>query len=362
MRLMPFTLSLLLAFFLACCSDGKKYTGPGGGPAPAGGGTLNVLIFSEYIDPDIVAAFEKARGCKVKLAAYENSQEMEAKLLHGGGASQFDIVVATNHTVDLLIRQGLLQPLDAAKIPNFKNLDDRFVPMGVVDGKTYGAAYQWGTVGLIYNKEKLANFEPSWAMIFDETKQPARFVLSDDMRDQMSAALRHLGFSINSKDPQQVKKAGELVLAAKAKAKGLVGGVEGKNEVAAGNLDLAVTWNGDALRAVGEDKDGKLAFVVPREGSVLWADLMLIPSKAPNVELAHKFIDHILDAKVGAQLSNFNKYATPNKASLPFIEEADLKNPQLYPSKEIMDKVEYLVDLGEARKLYDEVWAKVKAK
>ncbi len=354
---------VMLALALTGCggseSQKDKPAKNGGSPRAA---ALNVLIFSEYIDPEIVEVFKKQHNCTVNLAYYESTEEMQAKLQHGGGASQFDVVVAPNNTLAMMVRQSLVQPVDAAKIPNLANLNERFAKMSVVNGKTYGAAYQWGTVGLMYNKKKLANFEASWAALFDEAKQPARFTLSGDMRDQLGAALRFLGQSVNSTDAVQIRKAGELVIAAKVKSKGMLDGVEGKNEVAAGNVDLAVVWNGDALRAIAEDKKDELDFAVPKEGSVIWADLMLVPAKAPNAELAHQFINHILDGKTGAKLSNYNKYATPNKASLPDIEKEDRENPNLYPPAAIMEKLEYLADLGASEKLYQDAWTAVKAK
>jgi spermidine/putrescine transport system substrate-binding protein len=122
---------------------------------------------------------------------------------------------------------------------------------------------------------------------------------------------------------------------------------------------MAVTYNGDAVRAMKDDPE--TFFFVPREGAQMWVDNMAIPAQAPNKELAEKFINYILDAKVGAQLSNFNQFATPNKASLPMITEADKNNHAIYPTPEIMEKLEFFKDLGATSRLYDEVWTQIKA-
>jgi spermidine/putrescine transport system substrate-binding protein len=105
-----------------------------------------------------------------------------------------------------------------------------------------------------------------------------------------------------------------------------------------------------------------VAFTIPQEGATLWVDSMMIPAKAPNPEGAHRFINFILDPKVGAQLSNFNRYATPNKAALPYINPADRKNPAIYLPAELMKRLEFILDLGKDNRIYDEVWTAVKSR
>jgi len=136
--------------------------------------------------------------------------------------------------------------------------------------------------------------------------------------------------------------------------------VGGKNKVADGTATLAVVYSGDALKACQEND--QLAYGVPREGSIIWVDAMTIPVNAPNPDAAHQFINFILDAKVGARLSEFTCYATPNAASLPLLKQEDRENPAIYPPEETLKKLEYLEDLGDDSKLYDEIWTAVKAR
>ena len=325
---------------------------------------LNVYIWSEYIDPEIVAEFETRTGMQVNLSLYETSEEMLAKLQYAGGDSQYDVVIATNTMIPLLTRLNLLQPIDHTRLPNLANLDSAFIDPSYDPHNRVSAAYQWGTVGLIYNRGRLPQLDPSWSILFDAEKQAGSFILLDEMREQLGAALIYLGYPVNSVDPQQVKAAGQLVLGAKKSrlARGFEGGVGGKNRVAAGTVDMAVVWNGDALRAIAEADQLDLAFILPREGTIMWADVMAIPGKAPNVTGAYQFMDFILDADIGARLSNFNHYATPNRASLPGITPVDRVNPALYPSAEIMSRLYYQSDVGEHARLYDEVWTAVKAR
>ncbi|MGA1197764.1 MAG: polyamine ABC transporter substrate-binding protein [Candidatus Latescibacterota bacterium] len=324
---------------------------------------INVYIWSEYIDPEMVTDFEKNTGIKVNLSLYESSEEMLAKIQYAGGASQYDVVVVSNMMVPLMSRLELLKPLDHTQIPNRKNLEAEFLNPSYDPKTKYSLAYQWGTVGLMYNKAKFPNLDPSWSVILDRKKEVGTFILLDEMRDQLGVALVYLGYSSNTTDTEQVKKAGQLLIDAKKSpnAQGFEGGVGGKNRVASGAVDMAVVWNGDALRAISEDENDQFAYIVPREGSIVWADVMAIPIKAPNTSGAHKFINYILDAKVGAQLSTYTEYASPNKASKKLLDKETLENPVLYPPASAMKKLEYQQDVGKHTQLYDVVWTAVKS-
>lgn len=348
-------LALLLGLVLAL---GVTQTSP---VTAAPARELNLYIWSEYIDPEIIKAFEKQTGSKVRVSLYESNEEMIAKL-QAGGAGQYDVVVPSGFVVPSMVQLGVLQPLDQGKIPNLKNLAPSFKSPAFDPGNTYSAAYQWGTVGLIYRKDKIKGFEPTWALIFDEKRQPGPFMLIDSPREMMGIALKYLGKSVNSKGPDDVKAAGKLIADTKKSKKslGFEGGVGGKNQVVAGTAVAAIVYNGDAIKA--EEESKSTAFVIPKEGGVLWVDNMAIPARAPNADLAHRFINFVLEPKVGAQLSNFNRYATPNQAAMPFVDAKDKKNPAIYPPAEAMKTLEAVVDLGADNRLYDEVWTAVKAR
>ena len=150
------------------------------------------------------------------------------------------------------------------------------------------------------------------------------------------------------------------MLSAKKRSLGFEGGVGGKNKVLAKGAVAAVAYSGDAIRGIKEDPE--TYYFIPKEGGQIWVDNLAVLAKAPHRDLAEKFLNYILDARVGARLSNFNQYATPNQAAKPFINPGDLKNPAIYPPPDMMAKLESLNDLGKAAKLYDEVWTQVKAK
>lgn len=316
-----------------------------------------MLSYSEYIDPEIAKAYEAATGVKVQIDVYESQDDMLAKL-QAGGVSQYDIVVATDVVVPTMIKLALVQKLDKTAIPNGVNIMEKFKNPAFDPGNTYSYPYQWGTIGLMYATAKVKG-DVSWALLFDEAKQPGPFVMMDEMRSMSGIAAMFLGYNASTRKPEEIKACGALLAKAKASSKciGFDGGVGGMNKVLAGEAVAAVVYNGDAVRNI---MDEKFAYTVPKEGGILWVDNMLICAKAPNKAGGEKFINHILDAKVGAQLSNFNRYATPNQASMPLITEADQKNTGIYPTAEQLKVCQFQEDVGAETKIYDQVWTAMK--
>lgn len=347
------------ALLLAAC--GKKADAPAqaAAPAPAGPCQLNLFIWSEYMDPDIITSFEQKYSCKVTIDLYEDNESMVAKL-QAGGTSQYDVVVPGQYMVQSMAKLGLLQPLNHANIPNIANLDDTFKNPVYDPGNKYSVAYQWGTIGIYLRKKPGQEIEESWALLFDPKKQPGTFLLMDALREMIGPALIHLGKSINSTNPDDLKAARELLIETKKRSQGFENGVGGKNKVRSQDVVAAVVYNGDAERDIEQYPD--TYYFTPREGSVVWVDNLAIPAKAPHLDAAEKFLNYILDPQIGAQLSNYNRFASPNKAAKQFLNPSDQKNPFLYPTPEEMTRLQFIEDLGNNNQLYDEVWTQVKSR
>ena len=313
-------------------------------------------MWSEYIDPALVEAFEKESGLKVVLDTYENTETMMSKVVSAGG--QYDVVVMSDHAVRTMGKKGVLRPLDLAKIPNAKNVSPRFRNPGYDPQGKYSLPYQWGTTGLVYRTDRLPGFEPTWAALLDPQQQPGPVVLLDSMRDLMAAALIWQGYSPNSRSKDELAAVGDLLVAARTgRLLGFAGSPDSVDKVVAGEAWVAAAYNGDALARLDENT----AFALPREGTVIWVDAMTIPRDAPNPDGAHRFIDFILGPEEGAQLSEFLAYATPNEASLPLIGKETREDPRIYPGEEDMGRMRMLEDVEEATALYDQIWTRVKA-
>lgn len=321
---------------------------------------LNVLIYSEYLDPSIPKLFEKETGIKVEIDTYESTDEMMLRLQRGNGANHYDLVVVTDYMVPVLAKMKLIQPLEHGNIPNIRNISKTFMNPPYDRENIYSLPYQWGTVGIMYRDDLMSKVDPTWGLIFNPGLQPGPFVLINSMRDLIGAALKYQGHSINSRKKAELQKAEELIIATKRskKYRGFDGGVGGKNKILAGDAAAAIVYNGDAVRAMKKDK--RVGFIVPKEGSILWVDVMAVMAGAKNWGGAHAFINFILDPKIGAMLSDFNRYATPNAASLPLVRKKDRQDQGIYPSAAVMKKMEFLEDVGKDNDLYLKGWKAIK--
>jgi spermidine/putrescine transport system substrate-binding protein len=165
---------------------------------------------------------------------------------------------------------------------------------------------------------------------------------------------------LNSTNVGELKEARDLIINAKKRSVGFEGSVGAKNMVMAQTARVAIVYSGEGVRGMTDDK--QTSYFIPQEGSQIWLDNLAIPAQAPHRALAEKFLNFILDAKIGAQLSAYTQFASPNKASKQFIPKEDLENPAIYPSPDVLKKLEFLEDVGGKTRLYDEVWTEIKAK
>lgn len=320
---------------------------------------VTVLMYSEYIDPAMVEEFGRTTGMPLRIEVYEAQEEMVAKLQSGGDAL-YDVVVASDVIVRQLAGLGLVAPLDRSKVPNLRNVSGRFLSPPFDPGNRWSAPYLWGSTGILYRGARDAD-SVRWSDILSDHPTFGRFVLMDEGRTMLALALQAAGRSPNSTRPSDLREAAALLQRAKARpgCAGFDGSVGGANKVAGSLVDAAVVFNGDALARMASDST--LHYAVPREGSVVWLDNMLVTARAPNPEGAHRFVDWILRPDKGAQLANFVRFPTPNQASLPFIVPADLADRSVYPDSAALARMEFLSDPGNASRLYDEAWTAVKA-
>lgn len=342
------TFTLVLALMLLCLST-----------TALAAGKLTVFIWSEYMDPEIIANFEKQFDVKVKLDYYESNEEMVAKL-QSGGLGQYDIIIPSTYIIPTLKQLDLIQPLNQTLIPNIKNLEELFTQMPIDPGNKLSVPYQWGFSGLIVRTPKDREMKNSWGLLFDPTQDVGAIVMFDTARDAIGSALKYLGYSFNSTNPKEIEEAVNLLVSTKKRPSflGFDGGVAGLNKVLSGIAVAAQVYSGEAVKAMEEDPE--VRFIIPEEGAEIWTDLIAIPAKAPNLENAHAFINYILEPEVSAKLATFNRYPTPNAAAKAFIPKEDLNNPILYPSMDIIKKMEYIEDLGPSNRLYDEAWTMIK--
>jgi spermidine/putrescine transport system substrate-binding protein len=319
---------------------------------------LNLFIWSEYMDPEIISDFEKRHNVKVRLDYYESNEEMIAKL-QSGLEGAYDLIVPSTYYIPTLVNLGLIQPLNHALLPNIGNLMPAFTTIDVDPGNKYGLPYQWGTSGLVVRSETPP--KASWKIIFGEPN-PHNFLFFDTARDTLGSALKFLGHSVNTVNIQEIQEAGQLLIETKKKPTfmGFDSGVGGLAKVVGQVASIAQVYSGEAIRASKEENN--IHYIIPEEGCEQWLDILAVPKSAKNVDLAHEFLNYLLEPKNAAKLASFNNYATPNQKALAFIPQEDLDNPGMYPSDELKLKMEYFKDLGLDARLYEETWTLVKSR
>lgn len=318
-----------------------------------------IYNWSEYIDPAIYDMFEEEFGITILEDNFSNNEELLAKLQ--GGATGYSLIVPSDYTVSIMIAEGMLAELDHNNIPNLSNLSDRFRTLPYDPGNRYCAPYQWGTTGLGYIEGEV-EAPSSWAVLFEpdpESPTFGRTTMLDDVREGFAAALVYMGYDINTTDENQLQEAKQLLVDAR---EGLAGYDSDTYEdlLASGENLMAHGWNGDFL--VAQEENEAIAYVVPEEGGVIWVDNICIPATVtPENKLAAElFINFLLRPDIGAMLSGFNYYASPNAAAEAELGEEFLSDPTVYPPQDVMDRLQFIRPVGEAESVYQRLWDEVK--
>lgn len=322
---------------------------------------LNVYNWTDYIDPDILTQFEEECGVKVVYDTFSSNEDLLAKLQ--AGATGYDVVIPSDYMVTIMRQLDMLKPLHKENIPNLSNLLPLFVDPPYDPGLVYSVPYQWGTTGIGYDIDATGEVPDSWTWIFDPAKAEqfaGKMSLLNDQRETIGAALKYLGYSMNSVDEAQLEEAKQTILAIKPFVATFDSDSFG-DLLVSGETVIGHGWSGGYYQDIYSSEDESLAYVIPQEGGVIWTDNMSIPKTAPHPYTAEVFINYILDPEIGAQLTNFNYYGSPNAAAEPFIEEDVLSDPGIYPPQETLDKLEFLADLGEGTLLWDRIWTEIKS-
>ncbi|MDO4779307.1 MAG: spermidine/putrescine ABC transporter substrate-binding protein [Tissierellia bacterium] len=314
---------------------------------------VNVYNWGEYIDKSLLDKFTKETGIKVVYDTYDDNEKLYTKMK--GSGAQYDILVPSDYMIEKMIKEDMLQKIDTSKIPNYKNVGEEFKKKDFDPNDEYSVPYFWGTLGIVYNTKQVSEKIDSWDVLFDE-KYKDEIIMMNSSRDGIGIALLKLGYSINSRNPEELDKARELLTKQHSIVKAYLLD-ETKDMMKHGEAKIAVLYSGDAVDAISENKD--LAYVIPKEGSNLWFDSMVIPKGAKNYENALKFINFMLEPENAAQNAGigFSTPVTPAKDLLP---EEVRNDKNSYPDAETIKRLGVFRDPGETVKLYDEIWQKVK--
>ncbi len=316
---------------------------------------LHIYTWADYFKPSIVQRFERERSCRVVMDTFDSNESMYAKLK--AGASGYDLLTPSSYMVSLMNAQGMLRPLDHALLPNIAHVDPEYLRIAIDREMDHSVPYMVVNTGLAYLRSRVPDFVPSWAM-FDRADLRGRMTMLNDMRETIGAGLKSLGYSLNSTDPKQLGEARDAVLRWR-KNIAKFENEQYKTGIASGEFLLVHSYSGDILQVRRENPD--VAFAIPREGTAISVDDLVIPKTAREAGLAHAFIDFLNDPAVAAENSAFLSYLCPNKDGYALL-PADMRNdPAVFMSPELRAKSEIFADLGEANALYVKIWDEIKS-
>jgi putrescine transport system substrate-binding protein len=371
-------LGVAVALVLGACGkseqakEGEQAQGEQAG-APAAGEekVVNVYNWSDYIAEDTIANFEKETGIKVNYDVYDGNEVLETKLLAGN--SGYDVVVPSASFLERQIKAGVFQELDKSKLPNLSHMDAEVMQrVGLHDpGNKYAVDYMWGTTGIGYNLDKVKKAFPnapvdSWSLVY-EPENAAKLkgcgiAVLDSASEITATVLSYLGKDPNSQSPDDLAEAEAKLLKIRPYIR-YIHSSKYIDDLANGEICVAVGYSGDVLqardRAAEANNNVKVEYAVPKEGTIIWFDVMAIPKDAPHPANAHAWINFIMKPEVAGAISNAVNYANGNKDSMQFVSD-DVKNdPGVYPPPEVKAKLyPDLAETPEFTRLLNRTWTR----
>ncbi|MFN7132445.1 MAG: spermidine/putrescine ABC transporter substrate-binding protein [Myxococcales bacterium] len=325
---------------------------------------LNLYNWGDYLAPEVVARFveqEEARGERVDVRQdyFLGELEMVSRLSAG---ARYDAVFVIDYLLSRMQREGLLAPLELAALPGLAHLDPAFPAWRAKEkrgGKTFAVPYLWGVTGIGYDAEKVQEAPTSWKALFDP-RYAGRISVLDSKGDVFDQALLASGLDINSRDKVALRERVYPMLQAQRKLLRAYD-ADPVRALVAGETWLAQVDNGDLLRA--QAQRPTLRFVIPEEGAAQWVDYLTVPARSSEPQLAHRFLQHLLDPEVAALNANHLRFATPNRAALASGKVRDAGDPQVYPDEATRTRLFRSQDWqGGTGALVEELWLELRSR
>ena len=334
---------------------------------------VNLFIWADDIAPDTLTSFEKQTGVKVHVSYFDSPETLESRMLMG--SSGFDVVVPTAAFIQRQIRSGAYLTLDKTQLPNLANVDPALMSRVALNdpGNAHGIVYTWGTFGIGINKAMVSKALPnvpanSWRLIFDPAlaSQVAKcgINLMDDPVGVARVALISLGRNPNEPTSKDLADVEQML----AKIRPFIRNIDTASQIQAlanGDLCVALAYNGNVVQANKRAKEAKngidIDYVIPKEGTLLWFDLMTVPKDAPHVANAYLFLNYLMDPPVIANVSNVIGFANANKAATPLLDASIAADSAIYPrADQLQGLVTQVEPSPELARAITRLWQKFK--
>ncbi len=316
--------------------------------------TLSIYTWESYIDDKLTDTFQTQTGIKVVADIYDSNETMLATFQSGKGVI-YSIIYPSDYKVEEMVEKKLLSRLDRDRIQGLENLMPQFQ-----EGNTHSIPVSWGTTGLIYNTDVLNPGPEDWDDLWTMQAQLNRkMTLLADVREVMGATLKSLGFSYNSENPAEIRQAYERLVTLKPAITTFTTDAW-RDRLLAGDLLLSMTYSADAVRLMQENPDKKLRYVIPRSGTSLWSDTMVIPVTAPNPDAAYEWLNFMMQPAIAVDVTQRLFFATPNRAAYDQLPAPLRNNESLFPPEAVLDNCERIKPLDpKILELYDQYWTRL---
>ena len=345
--------------------------------APAAGGEVQVdksrlaselhwFNWSDYVDPSILEDFEKEYGVKVTVDLFDQNEDMLAKIRAGN--SGYDLVTPSDYAVQIMAADKLLAPLDKSMLPNLQYMRKQNMDLYFDKGNTYSVPYMFGITGIAYNKSKFSTPPDSWAALFDPQqieKYKGEFSMLDDERETPGAALKYIGKSLNDTDPADLQKVEEILKTQKPFV-AAYNSSDTNRKLASGEYIIAHAWSGSAMQArqgLGDEFSGNpdIAFLIPKEGGMIWQDNLVVLANSPNAYTAQVFMNFLMRPDIAARNTEYIGYLTPNAEAEKQLspETQALYKEGFAPDEETYKRLEWAVR-DEKTTAFTDLWTAVK--
>jgi len=322
------------------------------------GRELKVFNWSDYIEPGVLAEFERLTGCRVVYDNYSSDAELETRLATGGGA--YDVVFPSDRAMPALLAKNLLAEIDLARLTNVRHLDAKFLRPPFDPTNRFSVPYFWGTVAVAIRADRVTGPVRGFEVLFDPAYR-GRITMLDDMENVVAAVLAHLGLPINSVAAGDLAKVKRLLVQQRPLVQAYTSDAY-KERLISGDAWVSLGWSGDLMQAADEAaKEGNtVRVIVPAGGTMIWLDSMAIPRAASEPELAHDFIDYLLAPEVAVKNAEHVHYATPNRSALSLLSDDMRQDESVYPPPATLDRCAWLQNRGAEIEKIESLWREVR--
>ena len=343
----------VLALMMSCIIAGASFMGCGKKEEKP---VLNFMNYGENIGEGVLEEFEEKYGIHVNQEVYDAPEEMYNKI--SAGASQYDVIVSIDYLVQRMISEDRLEKIDYSNVPNMDKIESDHLGKSFDPDNEYSVPYMSGTIGICYNTDYVDEPIDSWTALWD-TKYNKNVLLLDGVRDSLGAALKMLGYSVNTTNQDEINEARDKLIELKQNGNLLaIGSDDNTDKMARGEAAISILWSGEGLNL--EAEHDNIRFVVPKEGANFWIDSLCIPKGTKNKENAEKFINFLCEKDPSFRTADEIGYTTPQREAREEQDDSVKNNPNAYMPEELLKKCESYDYLGNKLKLYEQAWTDFK--